>query len=261
MQGIGDLKRRPGAGRAEWMLIVCAALLAGAWWAGSAPPARAQARTKVNGQDGLTYVWIPPGSFRMGCSVLDSECNPDESPVRQITLTKGFWIGRTLTTQQAYQKVTGTNPSYFKGGLLPVEDVSWEEARAYCGKIGMRLPTEAEWEFAARGGSPAASYAPQDGIAWYEKNSAGMTHPVAQLAANEYGLYDVLGSVWEWVADWYGPYVAGDASDPKGPATGTLRVMRGGSWLNEADGVRVSARVADPPTYKEDDAGFRCVGD
>jgi len=226
-----------------------------------APVLAQGARTKINSKDGLTYIWIAPGTFRMGCSNLDSECNPDESPVHAVTFGNGFWIGKTLVTQQAYKRVTGGNPSYFQGGLLPVENVSWDNAQAYCGKIGMRLPTEAEWEFAARGGSPAGSYAPQDNIAWYEKNSGGATHEVAQLSPNEYGLYDMLGSVWEWVADWYAPYTAADARDPKGPASGTLRVMRGGSWLNEADGVRVSARVADQPAYRGDDAGFRCAGD
>jgi formylglycine-generating enzyme required for sulfatase activity len=222
----------------------------------------AQAKTKVNPKDGLTYVWIPPGTFQMGCSPGDSECAPNEKPAHSVTLTKGFWVGQTLVTQAAYAKVVGRNPSHFKGDQSPVEQVSWDDAQAYCEGAGMRLPTEAEWEYAARGGNAAARYAPAVRIAWYGANSGGTTHPVGQKQANAYGLYDMLGNVWEWVADWYGPYDAAGVVDPKGPQTAQVRVVRGGSWDYDASFDRVSSRVRLMPGFRRNDlVGFRCAGD
>jgi len=228
---------------------------------GTASPVWAQAKTKINPKDGLTYVWIPPGIFQMGCSPNDPECAGDETP-HSVTLTRGFWIGQTPVTQAAYKRVVGANRSNFKGDQLPVETVSWEDAEAYCESVGMRLATEAEWEYAARGGSPAARYAPLPRIAWYSANSGGTTHEVGQKQANGYGLYDMLGNVWEWVADGYGPYDAAGAADPKGPRTGQRRVMRGGSWDYVAPIVRVSDRDSNPPWFRDDinGVGVRCAG-
>ena len=199
------------------------------------------ARTiRENRRDGLKYVWIPPGRFRMGCSAGDTECRDDESPARDVEIMRGFWIGQTEVTQEAYQKVKGTNPSYFEGSMLPVEQVRWTDANEYCEAVGMRLPTEAEWEYAARGGSTAARYGAVENVAWYNANSGRQTHPVAQKQPNGFGLYDVLGNVWEWVADWYDAkyYASGAARDPRGPASGQNRAVRGGSWSNFPRGVR-----------------------
>jgi formylglycine-generating enzyme required for sulfatase activity len=183
----------------------------------------------------------------MGCSKGDSQCLGDENPAHQVTLTKGFWIGQTEVTQEAYQRVTGKNPSEFKGARLPVEDVSWNEAQAYCRAVGMRLPTEAEWEYAARGGDTSARYGTLDAVAWYDGNSGKTTHEVGQKRANMYGLYDMLGNVWEWVADWYDAYdekYYGQslAVDPAGPGSGTVRVVRGDSWYDTPRNARVSIR-------------------
>jgi formylglycine-generating enzyme required for sulfatase activity len=232
-------------------------------------PARAQVakgtpvKTMVNPKDSLTYVWIPPGRFQMGCSADDSECGNSERPAHPVTLTKGFWIGQTPVTQAAYKKVVGSNPSDFQGDQLPVEAVTWDDAKAYCDRVDMRLPTEAEWEYAARGGSTSARYGPLDSIAWYGANSENTTHEVGRKQANGYGLFDMLGNVWEWVADWYGPYDSASATDSKGPPNGQYRVLRGDVWDMDASGVRASARNKALPGEHFDSwhaVGIRCAG-
>jgi formylglycine-generating enzyme required for sulfatase activity len=231
------------------------------WGTGTASSLPVQTKTKINPQDGLAYVWIPPGSFQMGCSTDDSHCTKNEIPAHSVTLTKGFWIGRTLVTQAAYKRVVGSNPSTFKGDELPVEQVAWDDAKAYCESTGMRLPSEAEWEYAARGGSLAARDAPLVQFAWYQKDSSGMTHEVGQKQANGYGLYDMLGNVYEWVEDTYGPYSAERVTDPKGPKSGQFRVIRGAPWYAAASDVRVSLRNSAEPLYPSYDVGIRCAGD
>jgi formylglycine-generating enzyme required for sulfatase activity len=216
-------------------------------------------KTQVNPKDGLTYVLIAPGKFLMGCSPKDDECFEDEKKSHEVTITSGFWMGQTDVTQDAYQRVMGRNPSHFKGASLPVERVSWSEAQAYCEAVGARLPTEAEWEFAARGGDPSSRYGMLEQIAWYGGNSRNKTHAVAQKKANAYGLYDMLGNVWQWTADWYGEYDPGPASDPTGRAGGTGRSLRGGSWADSSRFVRVSEREGALPGDRYDVMGFRCV--
>lgn len=226
-----------------------------------APPADLQKR--VNPKDGLTYVFIPPGTFTMGCSPNDTECDANEQPAHDVTLTKGFWLSETETTQAAYQKVIHTRPSYFKGEDLPVEQVTWEEASSYCKAVGGRLPTEAEWEWAARGGTTRARYGPAKDIGWYSEISNNATHPVKQKAPNYYGLYDMLGNTWEWVADRYGEnyYSQTRNRDPQGPPTGSYRVLRGGSWFNIGRFLRASHRVKTLATDRYNAAGFRCALD
>ena len=229
------------------------------WRVGTTSSVSAQAKTKLNPTDGLTYVWIPPGTFQMGCSPDDSTCNAEEKPAHPVRLTKGFWIGQTPVTQAAYKKVVGNNPSSFHGDRLPVDSVSWDDANAYCKRLDMSLPTEAEWEYAARAGNGTSRYAPVALIAWYAANSGSTTHEVGQKQANAYGLYDMLGNVWEWVADWYGPYDAKASQDPKGPPTGEYRTLRGGSWGDDPPQLRVSARDQGEPAGRFNVNGFRCA--
>jgi formylglycine-generating enzyme required for sulfatase activity len=221
----------------------------------------------VNPADGLTYVQIPPGTFVMGCSSADTECDRDEKPAHRVTIRKGFRMGQTPVTQEAYQRVTGKSPGYFKGANFPVESVNWEEAQAYCQATGMRLPTEAEWEYAARAGDAASRYGELDRVAWYGPNSGNKTHEVMQKQPNAWNLYDMLGNVWQWTADWYGAYIYGaytadgDFRDPQGPATGKIRALRGGSWGNGPAFVRVSVRSGNEPENRSNVVGFRCAGD
>jgi formylglycine-generating enzyme required for sulfatase activity/uncharacterized caspase-like protein len=215
----------------------------------------------VNPKDGLKYVWIPPGTFAMGCSPGDSECGTDEKPAPRVTITKGFWMGQTEVTQEAYQRVIGKNPSHFQGARLPVETVSWNEAQAYCRAVGMRLPTEAEWEYAARGGDASSRYGELDAVAWHAGNSGSQTHEVARKQSNRFGLYDVLGNVWEWVADWYADYSEGFATDPQAAAGGEHRVLRGGSWYFDPRSARASYRNRVSPGYRSNNIGLRCAGE
>ena len=217
----------------------------------------------VNPKDGLTYLWIKPGKFQMGCSPGDEQCFSDEKPAHEVEITQGFWIGQTEVTQGAYSSVMKQKPSYFKGDLRPVETVTWTDAQTYCQAQGLRLPTEAEWEYAARAGSTAARYGDLDQIAWYGKNSGNSTHDARGKLPNAWGLYDMLGNVWEWVADWYDDayYAKSPARDPAGPATGTQRVLRGGSWSLDPQYVRASYRGGLVPEDRGYVIGFRCAGE
>ena len=202
--------------------------------------------TRVNPADGLTYVFIPPGKFVMGCSPGDSERFDDEKPPHPEQIMNGFWLGQTPVTQAAWVKVMGGNASHFKGDRLPVENVDWTQAGDYCKAIGGRLPTEMEWEYAVRAGTTGGRYGLLDDVAWYWDNSGGTTHPVGLKQANAFGLYDMLGNVWEWVSD---EYEAGHD------------VVRGGSWSDLSRFVRASYRGWSEPTRRDVNLGFRCVGE
>jgi formylglycine-generating enzyme required for sulfatase activity len=241
---------------------------------------------KVNPLGGETYVWIPAGKFQMGCSNGDTDCRHDhglvtkrddaESPAHAVTISKGFWLGKTPVTVGAYKKFAAaktlamppadlTNPGW-KAENHPMVNMGWNDAVSYCAWASGRLPTEAEWEYAARGGSTAARYGELDAVAWYKANSAAGrggpgTHPVATKQANGFGLYDMLGNVEEWTSDWYdaGYYAQSPAADPQGPATGKYRVQRGGSWFDMAANIRVSQRNPEAVGNKYDWFGLRCV--
>jgi formylglycine-generating enzyme required for sulfatase activity len=203
---------------------------------------------KVNPKDGLTYVWLPPGKFQMGCSPGDTQCDTDEKP-REVTISKGFWISTTPVTQAAYKRVMGVNPSFFKGDDRPVERVDWGDVLHYCTALGMRIPSEAEYEYAARAGNTSARYGELDDIAWYKDNSHEHTHPVAEKKPNAWGLYDMMGNVWEYT------------NDPFNPADPNYVAMRGGGWITSAQGIRLSFRGFDSADVHRKFSGFRCVGD
>jgi formylglycine-generating enzyme required for sulfatase activity len=239
----------------------------------SADVTAAPVKVRENPKDGQKYVWIPPGTFTMGCSPGDSECNGNEKPARQVTISRGFWLGQTPVTVAAYKRFTKEtraempgappfNPGW-KNEQMPIVNVSWNTAQAYCSWAGGRLPTEAEWEYAARGGSTEARYGPLDEIAWYASNSGDRTHEVGQKRANRFGLYDMLGNVWEWVNDWYDEKYYGNspATNPPGPSSGEYRVLRGGSWGSDPGSVRVSLRNWGNPGSGGIGNGFRCVGE
>ena len=162
-----------------------------------------------------------------------------EGPAHRVTITRGFWLGQTPLTQYAYERVMGRNPSLYKGALRPVEQITWDEAKAYCEVVCGRLPTEAEWEYAARAGTTESVYGPLDSIAWNRDNSNGQTHDVATRAPNAWGLYDMLGNVEEWVEDRYGPYDSTPSSDPKGPAISIIdnNIEIQANWSIDCDSV------------------------
>lgn len=219
-------------------------------------------KAKVNSKDGQSYVWIPSGSFVMGCSLDDdAECFPNELPWHNVKISQGFWMGQTEVTQAAYLRLIGVNPSYFRMPQLPVENVTFDDAKNYCEAAGGRLPTEAEWEYAARAGSTTSRYGDLDEIAWYQKNSGSHTHKVGQKLPNAWNLYDMLGNALEWVGDWFDQdyYKQSPSEDPKGPATGTYRVVRGGSWVYGSVAQRASYRGEGNTKYAYLSFGFRCV--
>ncbi|MCI7699929.1 MAG: SUMF1/EgtB/PvdO family nonheme iron enzyme [Candidatus Onthomorpha sp.] len=223
----------------------------------------------VNGVE-FNMVKIEGGTFHMGAT---SEQGSDafywEYPVHSVTISD-YYIGETEVTQELWEAVMGSNPSYFTGNnQRPVEYVSWYDCQEFIKKLNQltgkkfRLPTEAEWEYAARGGKYSRGYKYSgrndvDEVAWYESNSGETTHPVATKEANELGLYDMNGNVWEWCKDWYGEdYQSNSQTNPTGPSEGEKRVLRGGSCFNSDWGVRVSYRNGSTPESRYDDHGLR----
>ncbi len=245
-------------------------------------------QTKINGSlqrgdktlvpftvNGVTFkmVKVEGGTFTMGATKEQGKNAYDEErPAHQVTLSD-YYIGQTEVTQELWTAVMGSNPSEFKGDNLPVTDVSWVDCQAFIEKLnrllsnelgGKRfaLPTESQWEFAARGGNKSKGYKYAgsnnlDDVAWFWDNRGEQTHPVAQKQPNELGLYDMSGNVWEWCKDWYGRYSRNAQTNPQGPASGTNRVYRGGSWLNSAEYCRVSNRNFNKQNNRQSDLGFR----
>lgn len=219
---------------------------------------------------GIEMVFVEGGTFKMGAtSEQGSDADSDEKPVHSVTVSN-FYIGKYEVTQAQWKAVMGDNPSSFQGDNLPVENVSWDDIQEFIKKLNQltgktyRLPTEAEWEYAARGGkmSKGYKYAGSNNIsdvAWYTNNSSSHTHPVGQKQPNELGLYDMSGNVWEWCQDWYGNYNSSSQTNPTGPASGSYRVLRGGSWGYIAGDCRGSYRYRYNPSNRSYDYGFRLV--
>jgi formylglycine-generating enzyme required for sulfatase activity len=239
----------------------------------------------------------------MGCSTSDDRCKDHENPSHNVTITKGFEMGRTEVSVGAYKRfIEATRrtmpPEPFsvndvplnegwKQERQPIVQVTWDEAKAYCDWAGGRLPTEAEWEYAARAGTSGPFYDTLDRIAWFADTSGdapldtirimregppgilgkrffenrNRLHEVGRKKANAFGLYDMLGNAWEWVADWYDEnyYSQSPAHDPTGPSSGKLRILRGGSWNNPYYHLRASDRIVHPPNAMVIGFGFRCV--
>ena len=226
-------------------------------------------RDKVNGL--IKMVYVEGGTFTMGAtSEQGSDAYNDERPAHKVTLS-GYSIGQTEVTQELWQAVMGSNPSYFKGAKLPVERVSWNDCQTFITKLNQltgkkfRLPTEAEWEYAARGGgknSKGYKYAGSNtvgDVAWYDGNSSSTTHEVATKQPNELGLYDMSGNVWEWCQDRYGSsyYSSSPQTNPTGPSSGSYRVLRGGGWNYYAGYCRVSHRSGNYPDNRFSHFGLR----
>ncbi len=258
---------------------------------------------KPNPKDQLDYVWIPPGTFWMGCTPHDSDCEQIEEPRHQVTITKGFWMGRHEVPIRAYKKFAKAakrqmppKPSVTPFGELsgkgkiklgsrnisnafesgpgkkdvrPIVAVTFAEAEAYCKFAGGRLPTEAEWEYAARGGTDAVRYPWGDEISHHDANygnAAGRdqwryTAPVKSFDPNGFGLFDMAGNVWEWCSDWVDGnyYLNTPGEDPPGPDKGPGKTIRGGSWGFGPRYLRVSTRAMADPASRGDGVGFRCV--
>lgn len=216
----------------------------------------------------FNMVHVEGGTFMMGADDIDNYAYVDEKPVHQVTLSD-YCIGETQVTQALWQAVMGNNPSYFKGDLnLPVEMVSWNDCKNFIRKLNeltgkkFRLPTEAQWEFAARGGNKTNGFLCSGGndiddLAWYDRNSDNKTHPVGKNLPNELGLYDMIGNVMEWCKDWFEYYEKGIQSDPEGPFLGSQRVMRGCGWDGVAKYCRVSCRFRHNPEFKDRYIGLR----
>jgi formylglycine-generating enzyme required for sulfatase activity len=207
---------------------------------------------------GIEMVLIPPGKYMRGASAGDSEAFDNERPFHEVVITKAFYIGVYEVTQGEWQELMGSNPSRFKGDPLPVDSVSWEHTREFLSKSnGLRLPTEGEWEYACRGGTTGPRHGALDAVGWYEGNSGRKSHPVGGKQANDFGLHDMLGNVYEWCSDWYGSYSSTGQTDPSGPSSGSNRVCRGGSWYVGDWGCRASYRCYLAPADRHFGLGFR----
>ena len=230
----------------------------------------------------MKMIWVEGGDFFMGCTSEQGSCGSDEQNVRRVTVD-GFYIGMLEVTQSQWEKVVGTSVTqqrnkrganyslYGVGSNYPMYYVSWNDAMEFCRLLSNKtgrtytLPTEAQWEYAARGGNKneGAKYAGSnmiDAVAWYANNSNGSAHIVGSKRANALGIYDMSGNVWEWCKDWYAnSYVSYDTNNPVGPSSGSNRVNRGGGWSSDVYNCRVAYRGGDSPDYRYCNLGFRVV--
>jgi formylglycine-generating enzyme required for sulfatase activity len=229
--------------------------------------------SQIAAATGIRLVPIPAGTFTMGSPDDEADRGSDEGPQTDVTLTKDFFLGATDVTQSQYESIMRTNPSDFKsaGNDAPVEQVSWDDAMAFCEKLTARehavgrlpagyvftLPTEAQWEYACRAGTTEPYATDPAATSWYDKNSGGTTHPAGAKQPNSWGLYDMTGNVYQWCADWYAKRLpGGEVTDPTGPAAGSAHVLRGGGWYYDRTYCRSAYRDYDPG-YRANFIGFR----
>jgi formylglycine-generating enzyme required for sulfatase activity len=216
----------------------------------------------------IEMVAVQGGTFTMGGTAEQGDdYYESEKPPHRVTVSD-YYIGKYEVTQVQWMAVMGSNPSFFEGDNLPVEEVSWDDVQQFITKLNTmtgklyRLPTEAEWEYAARGGNRSKGYKyggsnTVGNVAWYAENSGCTTHPVGKKSPNELGIYDMSGNVMEWCNDWYGAYDSNSQTDPKGPVSGSYRVIRGGSWSSYARLTRVSYRSNSTSVDRNSNLGFR----
>ena len=226
---------------------------------------------------GIPLVHIPPGTFLMGSPAGEPGRGPDED-LHRVTISRGFWLGATEVTQLQWTRVMGTNPSRFPGcPECPVENVTWFDVRRFIDRLndssggGFRLPTEAEWEYACRTGEGSGAGRIDDAHANFDARYPvrggrpgrylGRPVPVASFPADRRGIFDMHGNVWEWCADGYAPYPAGDTLDPVGPASAPLKVIRGGSWFFDAASCRCATRYTHAPEDRGFSLGLRLARD
>ena len=218
----------------------------------------------------IDMVRVEAGTFTMGATAEMEDPYDDERPTHRVTLTNDYYIGKYEVTQALWKAVMGNNPSGFKGDNLPVEMVGWDDCQEFIGKLNritgkkFRLPTEAEWEYAARGGNKSRGYQYSGSnnlsdVAWFLDNSGEMTHAVGTKQPNELGIYDMTGNVWEWCQDWYGAYSSSSQVNPTGANSGSSRMIRGGCWISGARGCRSSYRYDCTPGYRRNGVGLRLV--
>ena len=250
------------------VLVVSAAVAL----AGESPASERRA-SHVIADLALELLWVEPGAFTMGSPLDEPQREKAEGPPWRVTLSRGFWLGKTEVTQAQYEAVTGANPSTLKaaGPQAPVERVSWLDAMAFCRKLTAReraagrlpegyaftLPTEAQWEYACRAGTAGSYPGEPYAMGWFNDNSDATTHPVAEKQPNAWGFFDMGGNVLEWCLDWYAPYPRGAATDPAGPERGYYRVARGGSWRTKVEVGRSAARAGGSAGRLDYTLGFR----
>jgi formylglycine-generating enzyme required for sulfatase activity len=216
----------------------------------------------------IEFVSIPAGEFMMGCAAGDSDCRDSEKPAHLVRISRPFQISRFEITQGQWLDVMEKNPSEYEGDNLPVHNISFENIQEFLARMNVRgdgfryrLPTEAEWEYAARAGKTSAYGGTLDAMAWHDGNAKHEPHAVGTKQGNAWGLHDVSGNVWEWVSDWYDErfYAASSLMDPAGPPEGRQHVVRGGSFSDSAAFARLSSRLGVTPSFGNYDLGFRCV--
>ena len=279
---IGDFVLNSSSASAGMASLVAGPAAAPAPEPAYVPPATAAAtegEVRPNARDGLKYAWIPPGRFEMGCVPTDRGffgfCSKDEKPQHPVTLTKGFWLAQTEVTVAAYRAFANATGRLMPKAPLwledmhPIVNVTWSDAVAFCDWSGGRLPTEAEWEYAARGGRQGLKFPMSDKLTREEANYSGKggrdvwakTAPVGSFPPSGFGLYDMAGNAWEWCSDYFAPFSGLPERDPTGPSAGNARVVRSGSWAGPDVSQRASNRGECKPDAADDQTGFRCARD